>query len=47
MIGVQSAQSPAANALVAGRGVVERPNTTTAEGVATGTAFELPQRIDG
>jgi threonine dehydratase len=25
--------------------MVERPNTTTAEGVATGTAFELPQRI--
>ena len=25
--------------------MVERPNTTIAEGVATGTAFELPQRI--
>jgi threonine dehydratase len=25
--------------------MVERTNATTAEGVATGTAFELPQRI--
>ena len=45
VIGVQSAQSPAAHDSWRAGAMVERPNTTTAEGVATGTAFELPQRI--
>ena len=45
VIGVQSAQSPAAHDSWRAREMLERPNTTTAEGVATGTAFELPQRI--
>ncbi len=47
VIGVQSAQSPAAHDSWRAGEMVERPNTTTAEGVATGTAFELPQRIMG
>jgi len=42
VIGVQSAQSPAAHDSWQAREMVERANTTTAEGVATGTAFELP-----
>ena len=45
VIGVQSAQSPAAHDSWRSGEMVERPNTTIAEGVATGTAFELPQRI--
>ena len=45
VIGVQSARSPAAHDSWRAGEMVERPNTTTAEGVATGTAFELPQRI--
>jgi len=47
VIGVQSAQSPAAHDSWQAQEMVERANTTTAEGVATGTAFELPQRIMG
>ena len=43
--GVQSAQAPAAyESWRAGR-VVARPNLTTAEGLATGEGFELPQQI--
>ncbi|MGA2282734.1 MAG: pyridoxal-phosphate dependent enzyme [Candidatus Dormibacteria bacterium] len=45
VIGVQSAQSPAAHDSWRAGEMVERTNATTAEGVATGTAFELPQRI--
>jgi len=45
VIGVQSAQSPAAHDSWRAGAMVERPNTTAAEGVATGSAFELPQRI--
>lgn len=45
VIGVQSAQSPAAHNSWRAGAMVERPNTTAAEGVATGSAFELPQRI--
>lgn len=45
VIAVQSAASPAAHdSWRAGR-LVERPNRTRVEGVATGTAFDLPQRI--
>jgi threonine dehydratase len=45
VIGVQSASSPAAHdSWVAGHGV-SRPNTTSAEGLATGAGFELPQQI--
>ncbi len=45
VIGVQSAQSPAAyESWRAGR-LLEAPNRTRAEGLSTGTAFELPQRI--
>jgi threonine dehydratase len=45
VIGVQSALSPAAHDSWRAGEMLERPNTTIAEGVATGTAFELPQRI--
>jgi len=45
VIGVQSAQAPAAYESWRARSSVERPNTTVAEGLATRTAFELPQRI--
>jgi threonine dehydratase len=45
VIGVQSAQAPAAHDSWRAAEMVERPNTTVAEGVATGSAFELPQRI--
>ncbi len=45
VVGVQSAQSPAAHESWRAGEMVTRPNTTTAEGVATGSAFELPQRI--
>ncbi len=45
VIGVQSDASPAAHdSWRAGR-LVERPNRTSMEGLSTGTAFELPQRI--
>jgi len=45
VIGVQSAQAPAAHDSWQAGQPVERPNTTSAEGLATGTAFDLPQRI--
>ncbi len=45
VIGVQSAQSPAAHDSWSAGEMVARPNTTVAEGVATGTAFALPQRV--
>ncbi len=45
VIGVQSSAAPAGHdSWVAGQ-VVRRPNTTTVEAVATGFAFEMPQRI--
>ena len=45
MVAVQSAQAPTAHdAWIQGK-LVERPNTTIAEGLSTRTAFELPQRI--
>ena len=45
VIGVQSAQSPAAHDSWRAGELLERPNTTIAEGLATGAAFDLPQRI--
>jgi threonine dehydratase len=45
VIGVQSAQAPTAHDSWRERRLVERPNTTVAEGLSTRTAFELPQRI--
>jgi threonine dehydratase len=45
VIGVQSAQSQAAYQSWKQRQLVEQPNTTLAEGLATGTAFELPQSM--
>lgn len=42
---VQSAQAPAAHDSWRAGSLVERPNTTVAEGLATALAFELPQRI--
>ncbi|MFX1606097.1 MAG: threonine/serine dehydratase [Promethearchaeota archaeon] len=45
VIGVQSEASPAAHDSWKERKLVERPNRTSVEGLATGTAFELPQRI--
>jgi threonine dehydratase len=45
VIGVQSAAAPTAHDSWRARAPVERPNTTVAEGLATRTAFELPQRI--
>jgi threonine dehydratase len=45
VIGVQSAQAPAAYRSWRERRLVEAPNRTFAEGLATRTAFELPQRI--
>ena len=45
VIGVQSEASPAAHDSWRAGKLVERPNRTSVEGVATGTAFELPQRI--
>ncbi len=44
-IAVQSAASPAAHDSWRAGEVVERPNTTAAEGLATGSGFELTQRI--
>jgi len=45
VIGVQSAQASTAHDSWRERQLVERPNTTVAEGLSTRTAFELPQRI--
>ncbi len=45
VIGVQSEASPAAHDSWRLGHLVDRPNRTSVEGLATGTAFELPQRI--
>jgi len=45
VIGVQSAAAPAAYRSWRARALVEDTTTTFAEGLATRTAFELPQRI--
>jgi threonine dehydratase len=45
VIGVQSEAAPAAYESWRSGGLVKAPNSTSAEGLATGTAFELPQRI--
>jgi len=45
VIAVQSASAPTAHDSWRAGERVERPNTTSAEGLATRTAFELPQRI--
>jgi threonine dehydratase len=45
VIGVQSKSSPAAYESWKQRRLVEAPNLTLAEGLATGTAFSLPQSI--
>ncbi len=45
VIGVQSEAAPAAYESWRAKRLVERPDTTFAEGLATGTAFELPQEI--
>jgi threonine dehydratase len=45
VIGVQAAASPAAYESWRQRACVEAPNRTVAEGLATGTAFSLPQAI--
>lgn len=45
VIGVQSEASPAAHDSWKQGRLVERPNRTSVEGLSTGTAFELPQRI--
>lgn len=45
VIGVQSAAAPAAHDSWEAGELVARPNRTIAEGLSTGTAFELPQRI--
>ena len=45
VIGVQSEASPAAYETWRQRRLVEAPNRTFAEGLATGVAFELPQKI--
>jgi len=45
VIGVQSSQAPTAHESWLQGKLVERPNTTVAEGLSTRTAFELPQRI--
>jgi threonine dehydratase len=45
VIGVQAAASPAAYESWRQRASVEAPNRTFAEGLATGTAFSLPQAI--
>jgi threonine dehydratase len=45
VIAVQSTAAPTAHDSWRAGKAVERPNTTVAEGLATRTAFELPQRI--
>jgi threonine dehydratase len=45
VIGVQSEASPAAYESWRQKRLVEAPNRTFAEGLATGVAFELPQKI--
>ncbi|MHB1005547.1 MAG: threonine ammonia-lyase [Chloroflexota bacterium] len=45
VVGVQSAASPAAYECWRQRKMVEAPNATIAEGLATGTGFALPQQI--
>jgi len=45
VIGVQSEASPAAYETWRQRRLIEAPNRTFAEGLATGVAFELPQKI--
>ena len=45
VIGVQSAQAPTAYESWRAGELLERPNTTIAEGLQTRTAFALPQRI--
>ena len=45
VIGVQSEASPAAYESWKQRRLVDAPNRTSAEGLATGTAFALPQKI--
>ncbi len=45
VIAVQSEASPAAHDSWKQGVMVERPNRTNVEGLSTGTAFELPQRI--
>lgn len=45
VVGVQAAASPAAYESWRQRRLVEAPNRTFAEGLATGTAFALPQAI--
>jgi threonine dehydratase len=45
VIGVQSAAAPAAQRSWRARALVTDSNSTMAEGLATGTSFELPQRI--
>lgn len=45
VIGAQSEASPAAYLSWQQHAMIEAPNRTVAEGLATGAAFELPQRI--
>lgn len=45
VIGVQSAQAPAAYESWRAGTAIERPNKTTIEGLSTGRAFDLPQAI--
>jgi threonine dehydratase len=45
IIGVQSAGSPAAHDSWRSGSPVQRPNRTRVEGLATGRAFALPQRL--
>ena len=45
VIGVQSEASPAAYECWRQRNMVEAPNATIAEGLATGSGFALPQQI--
>ena len=45
VIGVQSAQAPAAHDSWRGGELVDRPNRTVIEGVATAKPFEVPQQI--
>lgn len=45
VIGVQSAQAPAAYESWKNKRIQSRPNTTIVEGLATGVGFELPQAV--